>query len=187
MRPISKIFTLALCFPFLGLISCEEEPPKRPNPEEVITTYIYILTPDDGSRNIILSFEDLDREGGNPPSYLVDPIPANTSFTGVIQALDKTLSPILDVTPEIEEENELHQIFFSPEGVDLNITYDDMDESGNPLGVTTKLRSGAAGTGTLTVTLKHEPNKFAAGVAGGDMTNANGSIDIEAIFPITIQ
>lgn len=187
MQLISKILTLALFFPVVGLISCEEEAPRIPNPEELITTYIYILTPDDGSRNIVLSFEDLDREGGNPPSYLVDPIPANMTFTGAIQALDKTQSPILDVTPEIIDEDEGHQIFFSPEGIDLTITYDDMDQDGNPLGLTTKVSSGAAGTGTLKVTLKHEPDKFAAGVAGGDITHASGTKDVEAIFPIIIQ
>ena len=34
--------------------------------------------------------------------------------------------------------------------------------------------------------LKHEPNKSAAGVAGGDVTNAGGETDAEMEFPITV-
>lgn len=187
MRRINLILSSVLLLSALGLVSCEDEVPEIPNPDELITTFIYILTPENGGDNVVLSFEDLDGEGGNPGSYLTEPLPANTTFTGVIQALDKTQSPIEEITPEIAEEDAEHQIFFSPDGVSLTITYDDMDDAGNPVGLATKVTSGDAGTGTLKVTLRHEPEKDAAGVASGDITNAGGSTDVEVDFPIVIQ
>ena len=51
----------------------------------------------------------------------------------------------------------------------------------------TATATGAASVGTLKVTLRHEPNKSAAGVVGGDITNAGGETDIEVEFPIVIE
>jgi hypothetical protein len=69
----------------------------------------------------------------------------------------------------------------------MDHAYDDMDGSGNPIGVANTYLTGDAGSGTFTVTLRHEPNKTAAGVADGDITNAGGETDIEVEFPVTIQ
>lgn len=188
MQKISLAVFFILIVLVAGFNSCEDSPPSlEPNPEEFMTTFILILTPDNGGDKVVLSYEDLDGEKGNPPSYLVDPLPANTTFTAVIQALDKTLSPIVDVTLELQDEKEGHQVFFRPEGVDLNISYADTDGDGNPVGLTSRITSGGPATGRLKVTLKHEPEKTAIGVTAGDITNAGGSIDIEANFPISIQ
>jgi hypothetical protein len=66
-------------------------------------------------------------------------------------------------------------------------TYTDSDSSGRPIGLTFNYVSGNAGTGNLTVTLRHMPNKAAAGVAAGDITNAGGSTDVQVQYPITIN
>jgi hypothetical protein len=39
----------------------------------------------------------------------------------------------------------------------------------------------------VVVTLRHEPDKGAAGVSGGDITNAGGDTDIEVTFPVVIE
>jgi len=187
MKRISKLLLGILIISSAIFISCEDKDPVIPNPEELITTFIYILTPESGGSNIVLSFEDLDGDGGNPPSYLTEPIPANTTFNGVIQLLNKTVSPIEELTPEILAEQEDHQLFFKVEGANLNISYNDTDADGNPLGLSTKASSGDAGTGTLTITLRHEPDKSATGVSEGNLENAGGETDIEVTFPITIQ
>jgi len=75
-----------------------------------------------------------------------------------------------------------------------------MDADGNPVGLSSTLTTGAAGSGTLTVTLRHEPMKSATGVtlrhepmksatgvADGDITNAGGETDIEIVFPVDVQ
>ena len=40
---------------------------------------------------------------------------------------------------------------------------------GNPVGLATSLTTGAAGSGTYTIHLEHEPEKSASGVASGDI------------------
>ena len=49
------------------------------------------------------------------------------------------------------------------------------------------LVSGQESSGTITFTLRHEPNKNAAGVSDGDISNADGETDIEATFDVSIQ
>jgi hypothetical protein len=84
-------------------------------------------------------------------------------------------------------EKEEHQFFFTPAGLMLNVTYLDMDSLGYPVGVLTTIGTFQDATGTLRVTLRHMPDKAAAGVSDGDITNAGGETDIEVTFPITIE
>ncbi|MFT7376933.1 MAG: hypothetical protein ACI88Z_000758, partial [Sphingobacteriales bacterium] len=56
-----------------------------------------------------------------------------------------------------------------------------------PLGLQTTITTTDVGNGTLTVILRHEPNKSASGVANGDISNAGGETDIEVTFNITVQ
>ncbi len=62
-----------------------------------------------------------------------------------------------------------------------------MDVNGNPIGISTIVTTNGASTGTITVTLRHEPNKDASGVSTGDITNAGGETDIEVIFNVEVQ
>ena len=65
--------------------------------------------------------------------------------------------------------------------------YMDMDGNGNPIGLTTTVTTASAGSGAITITLRHEPDKTAAGVAGGDISNAGGETDIEVTFQVNVQ
>jgi hypothetical protein len=62
-----------------------------------------------------------------------------------------------------------------------------MDSEGNPIGQQFGLVATDASSGELNVVLIHEPNKNAAGVPDGDITNAGGETDIDITFPITIE
>lgn len=179
------IAILALSFSF---VACEDEEPPIPNPEEVITTLAYTLIPDGGGNSIILSFEDLDGDGGNPPSYVTDPLQANTTYNGTILLLNKQESPAEDITVEVAEEDVDHQFFFEVGGgANASVAYADTDANGDPVGIMTTLTTGDAGSGTLKITLRHEPVKDAAGVSSGDITNADGETDIEVTFNVLIQ
>ncbi|MDW3645607.1 MAG: type 1 periplasmic binding fold superfamily protein [Bacteroidia bacterium] len=179
------IAILAISFSF---VACEDEEPPIPNPEEVITTLAYTLIPDGGGADAVLSFEDLDGDGGNPPSYLTEPLKANTTYSGTLILLNKQETPAEDITVEIAEEDEDHQFFFElGGGANATIAYKDTDANGNPVGIMTTFTTGDAGSGTLKITLRHEPVKDATGVAIGDITNADGETDIEVTFDILIQ
>ncbi|MEN8928705.1 MAG: type 1 periplasmic binding fold superfamily protein [Flavobacteriales bacterium] len=171
------------------LSSCkkDEEDPIIPNEEEVITTLKYTLTPSTGGTPVVLTFQDLDGDGGNAPTITGGTINANTSYTGAIELLNETESPAEDITAEVAEEDDEHQLFFEPSASDISVAYTDMDDDGNPIGLATTLTTMAASTGTIKITLRHEPAKSAAGVSAGDITNAGGETDIEVTFSLDVQ
>lgn len=186
----TKNYSLILFATMLLLFtSCDSDDPKPVNEEEVITTVRLTFTPTSGGAAIVAAWRDLDGDGGNAP--VVDPInlAANTTYGMTVQFLNEQESPAEDITTEVAEEAEEHQVFFVSTTTGVTINYDDADGKNQPIGLKNIMVTSAAATGTLKVILKHEPNKSAAGVANGDVTNAGGDTDVETVpaFEITIQ
>lgn len=155
---------------------------------EVITTFSYTLTPDEANAfPIFLYFQDVDRDGSQQPKVQGGPFKANSIYTGTIMLENEQVSPREDVTNEIKNEAAGHQFFFETTVNGLNVDYNDMDENGNPLGLETIFTTGTPGTGTLTITLLHEPDKTANGVADGEINNAGGETDIALTFNIKVE
>lgn len=193
MKKINLLFVAGM-FSLLFLTSCEKDEPEDPiipNEEEVITTLNFTLTPDGGGAPVVLSFQDLDGDGGNAPTISEGTLDNNTIYNGSLELLNELEDPAEDITLEVAEEELEHQFFyetlFPTELSDVNIAYNDLDEEGNPIGLSTVLTTGEMGSGTITVTLRHEPNKDAAGVSSGDIANAGGETDIEVTFNVEIQ
>ncbi|MBC7494456.1 MAG: type 1 periplasmic binding fold superfamily protein, partial [Flavobacterium sp.] len=110
-----------------------------------------------------------------------------TNYTGTVTFLNETTNPVGNITEEILAEGVDHQLFFqAPNAVGV-FGYADQDVNGKPIGLKFTLTTGAATTGNLTVTLRHEPNKSDAGVATGDITNAGGATDAFVTYPIVVQ
>ena len=193
MKKINLLLALGV-FSMLFITSCEKDEPEDPiipNEEEVITTLNFTLTPDGGGTPVVLSFQDLDGDGGNAPTISEGTLDNNTIYNGSLELLNELEDPAEDITLEVAEEELEHQFFyetlFPTELSDVNIAYNDLDEEGNPIGLSTVLTTGEMGSGTITVTLRHEPNKDAAGVSSGDIANADGETDIEVTFNVEIQ
>jgi len=191
MKKFNHIFFL-LCITSVVLTSCKketEEPddPIIPNEEEVITTMIYTLTPALGGDDVVFSFQDLDGDGGNDAVISEGVLSANTAYSGSIQLLNELEDPAEDITLEVEEEGEEHQFFFMNTNDLMTVGYADMDASGNPIGIASAMLTNDANSGTLTITLRHEPAKDAEGVAAGDITNAGGETDIEVTFNVVVE
>ncbi len=187
---MSKIQTILAAFfvaTILIISSCKKEDPVIPNEEEVITTLKYTLTPDSGGTPIVLSFQDLDGEGGNAPIITGGTLDTNATYTGSMELLNEQENPVDNLTAEINEENKDHQFFFQSTIPGLSVDYNDSDANGHPVGLETTLTTTDAGTGTLKITLRHQPDKFASGVPDGDITNAGGETDIEVIFDVNVQ
>jgi hypothetical protein len=174
-------------FSILFFTACEKEDPIVPNEEELITTLIYTLTPVGGGTPIEFRFEDLDGDGGDAPVVTEGTLSSNTIYSGVITLLNETESPADIISEEVANEAEEHQLFFTVTTANATIAYADADADGNPVGLTTTLATAGASTGTLLVTLRHEPAKSATGVSAGNITNAGGETDIEVMFNLTIQ
>jgi len=181
---ISSLFILAI----VTMNSCKKDDPVVINDEEVITTLKYTLVPVGGGTTVELSFVDLDGDGGNAPVITGGTLEENTTYNGTMTLANESESPAEDITAEILEEDEDHQFFFTASnGLNVSTSYKDQDADGNPVGLSSEMVTTTASTGTLNVILRHEPNKSATGVSGGDITNAGGETDIEVDFPITIQ
>ena len=173
----------------LAVMSCSDDPddPIIENEEEVITTLTYTLTPSEGGSAVVLSYQDLDGDGANEPTITNGTLSAETTYSGSMTLLNETESPAESITEEIEKEDADHQFFFVTTVSGLSVAYADTDDDGNPVGLASTLTTGSAGSGNLTVTLKHEPDKSASGVSDGVITNAGGETDISVTWTITVE
>ena len=183
---LSKYSFLLLLF-FVFAIGCKDDDPEPENEEELITTVIVTMHDHSTMTDYVQTFTDLDGDGGDAPVITTTDIPANKTFDVTVQFLNEQENPAEDITEEVKEEDDEHQVFFIVSGLNLTHQYEDEDGDGNPLGVDNTMESGDASTGTLRVVLRHEPDKNASGVSDGDITNAGGETDIDVTFSFDIQ
>ena len=153
----------------MGLFSCEPNEPVDPNEEELITTFNVNL--EANGQSLTLNYQDLDGDGGNDPVITMDTLSANTTYSGSITLFNESVTPTEEITPEVFDEAEEHQFFFSSNG-SSSFTYKDQDNNNNPLGLSFELTTGNAASEILTFVLRHEPIKSNPGVSSGDITNA---------------
>ena len=169
------------------LVSCSDDDTSAPvNEEEVITTVRTKLV--GGGQTVTLLSRDLDGDGPNAPVVTVSGnLTAGTTYTGSVEFFNETVNPADNITTEVEEEGVDHQIFYQAPASIGTFTYTDTDANGKPIGLDFTLVTASAATGNLTVTLRHLPNKSAAGVSTGSIANAGGSTDAEVIFPLIVN
>ena len=186
MKPI--MYSSILVLTIFGFSSCEKDP-QIPNEEELITTLIYTLTPQAGGDSAIVqfSFRDLDGDGGLEPELIAGRPSPDTDYLGTLQLFNESVSPVINITEEILEEGREHQFFYTFSDVNPALSYTDADEDNNPIGISTSFGTAFSGDGLLTITLRHLPDKFAAGVKDGNLSNAGGETDIEVTFPLIIE
>lgn len=161
------------------------------NEQELITTVRLTFS----SPDTVLTFtwKDADGDGGNAPVIDSIHLSASQNYVVGVEVLDESKTPTDNITTEILEEKEAHQFFFrysanSPAATSLAFTYNDADANGKPVGLANFAASGSeTGTGTLRVTLLHEPTKTAPGVADGDPTAAGGEADVDVYFPVRVK
>lgn len=175
------------------LVGCTTDDPIVPvNEVEFITTVRLVFTPENGGKNVVLEFKDLDGEGANAPIVTVSSaFEKAKTYNGVITFKNELVNPAIDITREIMQEALEHQMFYQTTG-DLNpLTYattqSNFDVKGKPLGLQSVFKTTGSATGVLRVTLKHGPNKSAPNVANGDITNAGGATDAQVDFNITVE
>ncbi|MBL7797460.1 MAG: type 1 periplasmic binding fold superfamily protein [Saprospiraceae bacterium] len=150
--------------------------------QETITTVLVHLTATDGSFNEEFTWSDPDGDGGNAPVIDDIVLPPNKTFNCHVHFYDLSKTPGVDITEEVEEEDTEHLLVYSVlVGLNLNIAAADTDANGKPFRLETTWTTGAASTGSVTVTLRHEPDKDAA---DPDVT---GEVDAEVVFPVKIQ
>mgnify|MGYP001263095091 CR=1 FL=1 len=180
-------FLATVLFTTLLFVSCSKDDDSTPEPvneEEVITTLTATLVPAGQGTSITLKSQDLDGDGPNAPVITVSGnLSAGVIYNGTIELLNEMESPAEDITEEIEEEDLDHQFFYTiGGGLDVTTSYENNDSEGNPLGTEFTLVAGAASSGALTFTLRHEPTKPNTG-----LDDAGGETDISVTFNLTVE
>jgi hypothetical protein len=188
----SKILAIALVSIFTFSSCSDDEKPVPVVEEEVITTVTAVYTPVEGGTQITLKSRDLDGNGSNPPIVTFSgKFAQGKTYNGVVTFLNEMVNPAEDITEEIKELALEHQVFYQKTGGINNIIYADTpsnkDSNGNPVGLESVFTTTGVATGTITITLKHEPNKSAPNVANGDIKNAEGTTDVEVTFDIVVE
>ncbi|WP_298901988.1 type 1 periplasmic binding fold superfamily protein [uncultured Psychroserpens sp.] len=189
MKTIKYLFISILSLATFTNCSSDDDNPPPVNEEEVITTLRVTLIPQGGGDTVTLETRDLDGDGPNAPVVTVSgDLAAMTTYAGSVVVLNELEDPADNITLEVQEEDEDHQFFYTlSNNSGVTVAYTDQDADGNPVGLAFTLTTSAASTNnTLTVTLRHEPNKSASGVSNGDITNAGGETDIDASFPFDV-
>lgn len=197
MKTIKFLSALALTGFLLTSCSDDDDAPDPVNEEETITTMTVTLVPQGGGTTVTLISRDLDGDGPDAPDIDVSgSLAENTVYDGGIVLLNETETPAENVNEEIEGEAAEHQFFFVVGGA-LNATtaYGDdesdyvSEETGenftttNPVGIVFTLTTTDASSGTLAVTLRHEPKK----PNDGSLADAGGETDITQTFSLTIE
>lgn len=164
--------------------SCKDDEPEPVEEGELITTVTITLVPEGKTQSVTATFSDPDGPGGVNATIETLNLEPNTVYNASVTFSDESQSPPEDITAEIEEEGDEHEIFYEALG-GLNITSvekTDMDSNNRPIGLEATITTGAASTGTLRITLKHQP-----GLKGSTSNIAVGETDVEANFPAVIQ
>lgn len=179
----TRLFGVLFVSVLVTSCSDDDENPVQVIEEEVITTMTVTLT-SSGNATVTLQSQDLDGDGPNAPEISVSgDLVANATYNGSIELLNETETPAEDITEDVEEKDEEHQFFFSAGGAITGTAYGDQDGDGNPVGLSFELTTGEAGSGTLQVTLRHEPKK----PNDGTLADAGGETDITQTFTVTVE
>lgn len=178
---LKPAFMLFLAAGFLS--SCDKEKEEVPQNEEELITTVTLTMQEVGTANTVTAtFRDPDGEGGNIPTQFDEIVlKPNAVYNASITLLNESVNPAEDITEEVEEEADDHQFFYTPAtGLNVAVAYNDKDNNNLPIGLKTTITTGAASTGKLKVTLKHQP--------GSKNNNiATGETDVELDFTTKVQ
>ena len=128
------------------------------------------------------------------------------SYVLDVRFINDLEDPAEDVTAEVAEEGEEHQVFLTGSGVQseatgaqpdalLDVAYDDDDGGGLPLGLAHTVSTLQSGAGELTLTLRHLPPEdgdpvktadLAADVAAGGFGSLPGDTDVQVTFELEV-
>jgi hypothetical protein len=171
---------------------------------ELITGVTLTFTPDGGGTDLVFTASDPENDG----DPVIDPIVVpEGAYDVAVTFANEAGTVVEDMTPEVADEDDEHQVFFTGSGVEGPATgtnaaavvthaYDDTDADGLPVGLSNTFTTRSTGTGELTVTLRHlppengNPTKVAglAETVGADGFEAiGGDNDVETTFTIEVQ
>lgn len=203
---MSKLSLLSLLLVPLAtsLVGCGEDPAGGGNEEEVISRVELVMVPMGGGATVTAVFDDPDGDGGEPPTIDGFALTMGVTYSTSVRFLNALETPAEDITVEVRDESDVHQVFFTGTAVDgpasdhpgaaLTHAYADTDVNGLPIGLESTLVA-APGTGDLTITLRHLPPvndqavktaALAGEVRASGFTALAGATDAQVTFPVAV-
>ncbi len=194
MKLSTKNFaTIAIAGTILFAASCKKDevtnPTPGPEPELITTLRLEARNVNTGfsqtfTYKVESGFGSSTLEGLQIDTVKLEP---NTKYGFTLTVLNEKASPAEDITEEIKEEKDEHLFLYqsSPTTGAGSLTFSNgiKDNKGLPFNQIISALSGEAGSGKLTITLKHEPtNKEATSPDA-----AGGETDLEAVFPVVLK
>ena len=175
------------------------------NPNEVITSLRLTFRPLAGEETFSVSWSHPDLS----PIQSVDDIVLQygRTYRVEVEVFNELEIPVDDITPEIRDEMDEHQVFFVGSAVEgpaavtnpdaiIQQLYDDVDNYGYPIGLKSTIVSTNTGSGVLSIKLQHLPMLKGELLKTEGLTTlmANegeeamlGSTDISVDFNISVQ
>lgn len=202
MRIHAILFVGSLCLAACG--GDDDDAGDGGNQEEVITTVTLTFAPEGGGEDVVAVWDDPDGDGGSGPT--IDPVALAAGTYDLTLTFENGLEdPPEDITVEIEDESDQHQIFLTGTAVDgpasdqadapLAHTYNDEDANGLPIGLDNTIVA-EPGEGTLTVTLRHLPPVNDSAVKTAELAQQviddgigalPGATDASVNFEVTVE
>lgn len=168
------------------ITACSKDDVAEENSNELITTIELKITERGTTNTISYEFEDLDGPGGQNPEIDQIVLSPNKTYDVEIEVYDESKNPPVVIHEEIEEESASHRFYLEPSaGSNITISDFDLDSNGVPLGLGSVWTTGAAGSGTVKVTLRHYEDR---GKETSDPVNSSKSTtDAEVTFNTIIE
>jgi len=175
------------------------------NPNEVMTTLKLVFTPTNGGDSFTVIWADPELDGD--PSIDDITLSQNQDYTVTFHVFNELEEPTEDVTPEITDEMDEHQVFFTGSAVRgpcntensdalIEHVYSDLDNNGFPIGLNNAFTATRSGNGILSVLLRHMPmvngtpvktDGLAAVMNTDGATALPGSTDINVDFNVIVE
>lgn len=162
--PLHRSFILPVLALILFLGACQknEQTVAPTNDNEAITTVTLSLTNITNTTDVATATVDNLNTNADFSQATLN-LKASTPYRGSITLLDKTKTPVLDVTALIRQKANEHLFVYTPaSGLNLTVTRTDQDTNPAPgpyeIGLTTQITTAAASSGRLGIVLKHQPN-----------------------------
>jgi hypothetical protein len=163
------------------LAACNVSEPHLHDEEELITSVRLVLAPAGGGASDTVWFRDADGPGGSAPTAhdTVRLVSGRTYAASLSFLNESNPAQVVDMTEEIRDEGQDHQVYYAAAGTGLTVAYADEDANGLPVGLSTTFTTTAGDPGSVTVTLKHQP-----GAKSATSTINTGETDVAVTFAI---
>lgn len=181
--PLNQWLITLIIVSALSFAACDQDNTSEPvNEPETITRVILSIYDQEAQNSFFATYTDPDGPGGEAAT--VEPISfeSGKAYQLLVLFYDDSGQEEVSMNAQLEYERLDHQVCFTTTGVVPEPLPQDFDKNGNPVGKENFFGPKEAGSGSLQVTLLHQPDKAATDPC------ASGIVDVQTLaFPVTIN